>query len=119
MIPDRILERPPSAELRANQTDQDSLPPYELLDAVIEQYMEQDASLAQIVANGYAEADVRRIVRMIRLSEYKRRQAPVGIRVTHRAFGRDWRYPITNRFHDDEISLAPGRATPHKGVVVR
>jgi NAD+ synthase (glutamine-hydrolysing) len=107
VIPDRILERAPSAELRPNQTDQDSLPPYELLDAVIEQYMEKDASLAQMVADGYPEADVRRIVRMIRMSEYKRRQAPVGIRVTHRAFGRDWRYPITNRFREDEISLAP------------
>jgi NAD+ synthase (glutamine-hydrolysing) len=119
VIPERILERPPSAELRANQTDQDSLPPYELLDAVIEQYMEQDASLAQMVADGYPEAEVRRIVRMIRMSEYKRRQAPVGIRVTHRAFGRDWRYPITNRFHDDEISLVPGAAVPHKPVAVR
>jgi NAD+ synthase (glutamine-hydrolysing) len=102
IIPERILERPPSAELRANQTDQDSLPPYDLLDAVIEQYMEQDASVAQIIAGGIAEAQVRRIVRLIRASEYKRRQAPVGIRVTHRAFGRDWRYPITNRFRDDE-----------------
>jgi len=108
VIPQRILERAPSAELRANQTDQDSLPPYELLDAVIERYMEQDASLEQIVAAGYPETEVRRIVRMIRLSEYKRRQAPVGIRVTHRAFGRDWRYPITNRFHDDEISFDGG-----------
>jgi NAD+ synthase (glutamine-hydrolysing) len=101
-IPERILERAPSAELRANQTDQDTLPPYDVLDAVIEQYMEQDASVAQIIARGHAESDVRRIVRLIRLSEYKRRQAPVGIRVTHRAFGRDWRYPITNRFRDDE-----------------
>ena len=104
IIPQRVLERAPSAELRANQTDQDSLPPYDLLDAVIERYMENDESLAQIVAAGYPEAQVRRVVRMIRLSEYKRRQSPVGIRVTHRAFGRDWRYPITNRFHDDEFS---------------
>ena len=118
-IPDRILERAPSAELRANQTDQDSLPPYDLLDAIIEQYMEKDASLAQMVADGYPEVDVRRIVRMIRLSEYKRRQAPVGIRVTHRAFGRDWRYPITNRFHDDEISLAPGLPAAPKNALVR
>jgi len=108
VIPRRILERPPSAELRANQTDQDSLPPYDLLDAVIERYMEQDATLVQMVAEGFPEAEVRRIVRMIRLSEYKRRQAPVGIRVTHRAFGRDWRYPITNRFRDDEFPLARG-----------
>jgi len=119
VIPDRILDRPPSAELRANQTDQDSLPPYDLLDAVIEQYMEHDASLAQMVAEGYPEGEVRRIVRMIRMSEYKRRQAPVGIRVTHRAFGRDWRYPITNRFREDEISLAPGSAVLHRYAVVR
>jgi NAD+ synthase (glutamine-hydrolysing) len=115
VIPERILERPPSAELRANQTDQDTLPPYDLLDAVIERYMEEDRSLEQIVAEGYPDEAVRRVVRMIRMSEYKRRQAPVGIRVTHRAFGRDWRYPITNRFHDDENfpvrglgSLPPG-----------
>ncbi len=119
VIPERILERPPSAELRANQTDQDSLPPYDLLDAVIEQYMEQDASLSAMVADGYPEAEVRRIVRMIRLSEYKRRQAPVGIRVTHRAFGRDWRYPITNRFREDEISLAAPAGQPHKRGAVR
>ncbi|SPJ14638.1 putative glutamine-dependent NAD(+) synthetase (fragment) [Burkholderiales bacterium] len=119
VIPQRILERAPSAELRANQTDQDSLPPYDLLDAVIERYMEQDASLEQIVAAGYPEPEVRRIVRMIRLSEYKRRQAPVGIRVTHRAFGRDWRYPITNRFHDDEISFDRGDPSLSKDAVVR
>ncbi|BAP87889.1 NAD synthetase [Burkholderiales bacterium GJ-E10] len=101
VIPQRILDRPPSAELRAGQTDQDTLPPYEMLDAVIALYMEEGASAEEIVAAGYAEADVRRILRMIRLSEYKRRQAPVGIRVTHRAFGRDWRYPITNRFCED------------------
>ncbi len=101
VIPQRILDRPPSAELRAGQTDQDTLPPYEMLDAVIALYMEDGASAEEIVAAGYPEADVRRILRMIRLSEYKRRQAPVGIRVTHRAFGRDWRYPITNRFCED------------------
>ncbi len=103
VIPERIITRAPSAELRANQTDQDTLPPYELLDAVIERYMERDASLEDIVAEGFPESEVRRIVRMIRMSEYKRRQAPVGIRVTHRAFGRDWRYPITNRFADDAV----------------
>ncbi len=119
VIPERILQRPPSAELRANQTDQDTLPPYELLDAVIEHYMERDASLGDMVALGFPESDVRRIVRMIRLSEYKRRQAPVGIRVTHRAFGRDWRYPITNRFRDDDIALAPGSMALSKRVAVR
>ncbi len=119
VIPQRILERAPSAELRANQTDQDSLPPYDLLDAVIERYMEQDASLEQIVAAGYPEPEVRRIVRMIRLSEYKRRQAPIGIRVTHRAFGRDWRYPITNRFHDDVISFDRQDPSLSKDAIVR
>ena len=118
VIPQRILQRAPSAELRANQTDQDSLPPYDLLDAVIVRYMEQDESLAQIVAAGYPEPEVRRVVRMIRQSEYKRRQSPVGIRVTHRAFGRDWRYPITNRFHDDEISFDNGEPSlPKRGGV--
>ena len=101
VIPQRILDRPPSAELRAGQTDQDTLPPYEMLDAVIALYMEEGAGAEEIVAAGYAETDVRRILHMIRRSEYKRRQAPVGIRVTHRAFGRDWRYPITNRFCED------------------
>jgi NAD+ synthase (glutamine-hydrolysing) len=101
VIPERILTRAPSAELRPNQTDQDSLPPYDVLDGIIELYMEQGADVAQIVAAGYREADVRKVVRLIRTNEYKRRQAPVGIRVTHRGFGRDWRYPMTNRFRED------------------
>ncbi|KGX69618.1 NH(3)-dependent NAD(+) synthetase [Burkholderia pseudomallei TSV28] len=98
VIPERILTRAPSAELRENQTDQDSLPPYDVLDAIMRMYMEEDRPLAEIVAAGYAEADVKRVTRLIKINEYKRRQAPVGIRVTHRAFGRDWRYPITSRF---------------------
>jgi NAD+ synthase (glutamine-hydrolysing) len=97
-IPERIITRPPSAELRPDQTDQDSLPPYEVLDAIIERYMENDQSIAQIVAAGYAQADVERVTRLIQINEYKRRQAPPGIRVSHRSFGKDWRYPITNRF---------------------
>lgn len=97
-IPERIITRPPSAELRPNQTDQDSLPPYEVLDAIVERYMENDESVETIVAAGYARTDVERVTRLLRLNEYKRRQAPVGIRVTHRSFGKDWRYPITNRF---------------------
>ena len=101
VIPERIIVRAPSAELRLNQTDQDSLPPYEVLDAIIERYMELGEPVAEIIAAGFTEADVRRVVRLIRVNEYKRRQAPVGIRVTHRGFGRDWRYPITNRFHED------------------
>ncbi|KWI89256.1 NAD synthetase [Burkholderia ubonensis] len=98
IIPERILTRAPSAELRENQTDQDSLPPYDVLDAIMRMYMEEDRPLAEIVAAGYAEADVQRVTRLIKINEYKRRQAPIGIRVTHRAFGRDWRYPITSRF---------------------
>ena len=97
-IPERIITRPPSAELRPDQTDQDSLPEYAVLDAVIERYMENNQSPAEIVAAGYAPADVDQVVRLIRINEYKRRQAPVGIRVTHRSFGKDWRYPITSRY---------------------
>ncbi|MGA7779338.1 MAG: NAD+ synthase [Paraburkholderia sp.] len=98
IIPERILTRAPSAELRDNQTDQDSLPPYEVLDAIMRMYMEEDRSLAEIIAAGYAVDDVKRVTRLIKINEYKRRQAPIGIRVTHRAFGRDWRYPITSRY---------------------
>ena len=101
VIPWNIIERPPTAELRPNQTDQDSLPPYEVLDAIVEAYMEQDRSPREIVAGGIAEADVRRVVRLLRIAEYKRRQAPVGIRITPRGFGKDWRYPITNRYADE------------------
>ena len=97
-IPDRIITRPPSAELRPDQTDQDSLPPYDVLDAIIERYMENDQAIDDIVAAGFTRADVERVVRLIRINEYKRRQAPVGIRVTHRSFGKDWRYPITSKF---------------------
>ena len=98
VIPERILTRPPSAELRADQTDQDSLPPYDVLDGILARYMEDDQSIEQIVAAGFAVADVERVTRLIKVNEYKRRQAPVGIRITHRAFGRDWRYPITSKF---------------------
>ncbi len=98
VIPERILTRAPSAELRPNQTDQDSLPPYEVLDTILALYMEDDRSVEDIVGAGFDRATVERVTRLIRLNEYKRRQAPVGIRITHRAFGRDWRYPITSRF---------------------
>ncbi len=98
VIPERILTRAPSAELRPNQTDQDSLPPYELLDAILALYMEDDRSVEDIVAAGFERTTVERVTRLIRINEYKRRQAPVGIRITHRAFGRDWRYPITSKF---------------------
>ena len=97
-IPERIITRPPSAELRPDQKDQDSLPEYEVLDAIIERYMENDEGMTALVADGFEPADVEKVTRLIKLNEYKRRQAPVGIRVTHRSFGKDWRYPMTNRF---------------------
>lgn len=100
VIPERILTRAPSAELRPDQTDQDSLPEYDVLDGIMALYMEQNKSRAEIIAAGYAAADVEKITRLIKINEYKRRQAPVGIRITPRAFGRDWRYPITSRFRD-------------------
>src|SRR6266536_1237565 len=96
VIPERIITRPPSAELRANHTDQDSLPPYEMLDAILEAYVEEDTSPAEMVARGYAPEHVAQVVRLIKISEYKRRQAAVGIRITPRGFGKDWRYPITS-----------------------
>jgi NAD+ synthase (glutamine-hydrolysing) len=101
VIPERIITRPPSAELRADQTDQDSLPPYDVLDAIMACYVEQNLAIPEIIARGFAEADVRRVVNLIRISEYKRRQSAVGIRITERSYGKDWRYPITVRYQDD------------------
>ena len=100
VIPPNIIERPPSAELKPDQVDQDTLPPYEVLDAIIEAYMERDESPRDIIAQGYDEAVVRRTVTMLKRNEYKRRQAPVGIRLTRRGFGKDWRFPITARYQD-------------------
>ena len=97
-IPERIITRPPSAELRPDQKDQDSLPPYEVLDAIIERYVENDEGVEEIVAAGFPRQDVEKVARLIRINEYKRRQAAEGTRVTHRGFGKDWRYPMTNRF---------------------
>lgn len=98
VIPERVITRPPSAELRPDQTDQDSLPDYALLDAILKDYIEDDRSVAEIVAAGYPEAEVRRVARLVDRNEYKRRQAPPGVRITYRAFGRDRRYPITSGF---------------------
>ena len=97
-IPQRIITRPPSAELRHNQADQDSLPPYEVLDAIMEMYVEDDRSPADIVNTGFSVEDVRRVITLIDRNEYKRRQAPVGVRITHRGFGKDRRYPITSAY---------------------
>ena len=100
VIPDRIITRPPSAELRPDQTDQDNLPEYEVIDAIIERYMENNQSVAEVIAAGYPQAAVEQIVRLIRINEYKRRQSPPGPRITKRAFGRDWRYPLSNGFRE-------------------
>jgi NAD+ synthase (glutamine-hydrolysing) len=104
VIPESVITRPPSAELRPDQSDQDSLPPYEELDAVLTRYVEQDWSIARIVGDGFDETMVRRVAGLVLLNEYKRRQAPPGVRVTHRAFGRDRRYPITSGWKDSEIT---------------
>ena len=94
-IPERVITRPPSAELAPDQKDEDSLPPYEVLDQIIELYVEHDASRQEMAAKGFSKEDVERVVRLVDLNEYKRRQAPVGVRISRRAFGRDRRYPIT------------------------
>ena len=99
VIPEYILTRAPSAELRENQTDQDSLPPYAVLDAILERYVEEDLSAEAIIAEGFAEKTVRWVLRQVDISEYKRRQAAPGVKITPRAFGRDRRMPITNKFH--------------------
>jgi NAD+ synthase (glutamine-hydrolysing) len=100
VIPVDSIEKPPSAELRPDQTDQDSLPPYDVLDAILERYVERDWSLAEIVAEGHDEDTVRRVLRLVDLNEYKRRQAAPGVKITPRAFGKDRRLPITSGFRD-------------------
>ena len=97
-IPARVIERPPSAELRHEQKDTDSLPPYEILDPILEAFIEEDLSVDQITARGFDRATVGRILDLVKRNEYKRRQAPPGVRVSRRAFGRDWRYPITSGY---------------------
>jgi NAD+ synthase (glutamine-hydrolysing) len=104
-IPESVITRPPSAELRPDQVDQDSLPPYELLDQVLQRYVEQDWSVEQIVADGFDEAMVRRVANLVLINEYKRRQAPPGVRITHRAFGRDRRYPITSLWRNQPADV--------------
>ena len=98
VIPPRVIEREPSAELRPDQKDTDALPPYEVLDPILEAFIEEDCSVDQIVERGYDRKVVGRILGMVKRNEYKRRQAPPGIRISRRAFGRDWRYPITSGF---------------------
>jgi NAD+ synthase (glutamine-hydrolysing) len=98
VIPARVIDRPPSAELRFDQKDTDSLPPYEILDPILEAFIEEDLSVDQIAARGFDRATVGRILDLVKRNEYKRRQAPPGVRVSGRAFGRDWRYPITSGY---------------------
>jgi len=96
VIPERVITRPPSAELAPDQLDEDSLPPYDILDEIIERYVERDESLDTIVEAGFNRDVVYRVIRLIDINEYKRRQAPEGVRITKRGFGRDRRYPITH-----------------------
>ncbi|MDQ7052773.1 MAG: NAD+ synthase [candidate division KSB1 bacterium] len=98
IIPQRVLEKPPSAELRPDQKDEDSLPPYAILDRILAEYVERDRSINDIIAMGFDEPTVKEVARLVDRNEYKRRQAPPGIRITPKAFGRDWRMPITNHF---------------------
>jgi NAD+ synthase (glutamine-hydrolysing) len=98
VIPPRVIERPPSAELRPDQKDSDSLPPYEVLDPILELFIEENLSVDEISARGFDRATVGRVLEMVKRNEYKRRQAPPGIRISDRAFGRDWRYPITSGY---------------------
>ncbi len=98
VIVDRVISRAPSAELRADQKDQDSLPDYAILDQIVELFMEQDRAPSEIIHMGFAEADVTRVTRLLKINEYKRRQSPVGAKITRRGFGKDWRYPITSKY---------------------
>jgi NAD+ synthase (glutamine-hydrolysing) len=100
VIPENVLTKPPSAELRPDQTDQDSLPPYDVLDAILVAYVEEDRPLEQIVQLGFERDLVEKVVGLVDRAEYKRRQAPPGVKVSSRAFGRDRRLPITNRYRD-------------------
>jgi NAD+ synthase (glutamine-hydrolysing) len=102
VIPERIIERPPTAELRDNQLDSDTLPPYDVLDPILEAFIEDDRSVDEIVELGFERATVTRVLEMVKRNEYKRRQAPPGVRVSSRAFGRDWRYPITSGYRPGE-----------------
>jgi NAD+ synthase len=116
VIPENVLVRAPTAELRENQKDQDSLPPYDVLDAVLERLVEREEPIAAIVAAGFDRDLVMRIERMLHLAEYKRRQAAPGVKVTLKSFGRDRRYPIVNRFRDAGTALPPPAASPIRGA---
>ena len=99
-MPERVITKPPTAELKHNQTDQDTLPPYEVLDGILRGLIEDQEGVAAVTARGFDADTVRRVYRMLTRAEYKRRQAAPGVKITHLAFGRDYRYPITNGFSD-------------------
>jgi NAD+ synthase len=99
-MPERVITKPPTAELRPNQTDQDSLPPYEVLDAILERMIEREMGPSEIAAQGFDAATVKQVFRLLDRAEYKRRQAPPGVKITSRAYGRDRRYPIVNGYTD-------------------
>jgi NAD+ synthase (glutamine-hydrolysing) len=109
VVPDSILTKQPSAELRPGQRDVDSLPPYEILDPILEAYVEDDKGVREIVASGFDEEDVRRVIKLVDAAEYKRRQAPIGIKVTSRAFGRDRRMPMINRYSERDTGKTDAR----------
>ena len=115
VIPENVIVRAPTAELRENQTDQDSLPPYDVLDAILERLVEREEPIAAIVAAGFDHDLVQRIERLLYLAEYKRRQACPGVKVTLKSFGRDRRYPITNKFRDPGVMPSATRVTA-KGI---
>ena len=120
VIPENVLTRPPTAELRENQKDQDSLPPYEVLYPILERLVEREQSVAEIVAAGFDRNTALRVERMLNLAEYKRRQAAPGVKVTMKNFGRDRRYPITNRFRDPGTPLpAPDPSLVKRGVTAK
>jgi NAD+ synthase (glutamine-hydrolysing) len=113
LIPASVIDRPPSAELRPDQRDDDSLPPYDVLDPILEGYIEEDLDAAGLIARGYPEADVERVIKLVDAAEHKRRQAPPGVRISTRAFGRDRRLPITNRYgRTAQTPSAQARAVP-------
>jgi NAD+ synthase len=117
VIPDNIVTKPPTAELRENQKDQDTLPPYDDLDQMLERLVEKEEPIAAIVAAGFDRDTVMRVERMLNLAEYKRRQAAPGVKVTLKNFGRDRRYPIVNRFRDPGTALPePDKALLKNGV---
>jgi NAD+ synthase (glutamine-hydrolysing) len=113
LIPATVLDRAPSAELRPDQRDEDSLPPYELLDPILEGYIEEDLDAAGLVACGYPESEVERVIKLVDAAEHKRRQSPPGVRISTRAFGRDRRLPITNRYgRSPKTPSAQAQAVP-------